>query len=57
MLEAQLPSIHDLLPLEQGGPIARAGFFYQDHIGARDLEFVWGDLRPADPEEQAGEPH
>jgi hypothetical protein len=35
MLEAQLPSIHDLPPLEQGGPIARAGFLYQDHIGAR----------------------
>ena len=25
----------------------------QDHISARDLEFVWGDLRPADPAEQA----
>ena len=25
----------------------------QDHIGEPDLEFVWGDLRPADPAEQA----
>ena len=35
MLVGQLPSIHDLPPLEQGGPIARAGFLYQDHVGAR----------------------
>jgi hypothetical protein len=35
MLAGQLPSIHNLPPLEQGGPIARAGFLYQDHIGAR----------------------
>ncbi|HYM71596.1 MAG TPA: phage portal protein [Stellaceae bacterium] len=25
----------------------------QDYIGEPDLEFVWGDLRPADPSEQA----
>lgn len=45
-----LPSIFDLVPLEHGGPIARAGFLYQDHIAAkycvemlRDpaLEEVW----------------
>jgi hypothetical protein len=27
-----LLSIHDLKPLDQGGPIARAGFSYQDHV-------------------------
>lgn len=50
MLIEKLPSIHDVLPLEQGGPIARAGFLYQDHIAARlciqmlsdlTLEEVW----------------
>jgi hypothetical protein len=30
-----LPSIHDLKPLEEGGPPARAGFLYQDHVAAR----------------------
>ncbi len=30
-----LPSIHDLGPLEQGGPVARTGFVYQDHVAAR----------------------
>ena len=25
----------------------------QDRMGQADLEFVWSDLRPADPEEQA----
>jgi hypothetical protein len=30
-----LPSIYDLSPLEQGGPVARLGFLYQDHIAAR----------------------
>lgn len=27
-----LPSIHDIRPREQGGPTARRGFTYQDHI-------------------------
>lgn len=45
-----LPSVFDLVPLEEGGPIARAGFLYQDHIAARfciemlvnpALEQVW----------------
>jgi hypothetical protein len=31
----ELPSIHNLPPLDQGGAIARAGFLYQDHVGAR----------------------
>jgi hypothetical protein len=35
MLVAELPSIHELGPLEQGGPIARTGFLYQDHVAAR----------------------
>jgi hypothetical protein len=35
MLSGNLPSIHDLAPLEQGGPIARTGFLYQDHIAGR----------------------
>jgi Cap4, dsDNA endonuclease domain len=35
MLAAELPSIHALTPLEQGGPTARAGFLYQDHVAAR----------------------
>jgi hypothetical protein len=35
LLVGELPSIHDLSPLEEGGPVARAGFLYQDHIGAR----------------------
>ena len=35
MLSVELPSIHDLVPLEQGGPTARTGFLYQDHVGAR----------------------
>jgi hypothetical protein len=35
MLLGELPSIHDLPPLDQGGPVARAGFLYQDHVGAR----------------------
>lgn len=43
-------SIFDLVPLEQGGPIAREGFLYQDHIAAKfciemlkgpALEQVW----------------
>lgn len=29
-----LPSIRDLLPLEQGGTAARRGFDYQDHVAA-----------------------
>lgn len=46
----QLPSIFDVVPIEQGGPIARTGFLYQDHIAARyciwmlqdhTLEEVW----------------
>ncbi|WP_439370882.1 dsDNA nuclease domain-containing protein [Bradyrhizobium sp. DASA03120] len=45
-----LPSIFDLVPLEHGGPIARAGFLYQDHVAAKyciemlldpALEQVW----------------
>jgi hypothetical protein len=28
------PSIYDLAPIEQGGPTARTGFLYQDHIAA-----------------------
>jgi hypothetical protein len=35
MLLVELPSIHDLAPMEQGGPTARAGFLYQDHVAAR----------------------
>jgi hypothetical protein len=35
MPPVELPSIHDLAPLEQGGPIARTGFKYQDHVAAR----------------------
>lgn len=35
MLMGELPSIHELLPLEQGGPVARTGFLYQDHVAAR----------------------
>jgi hypothetical protein len=37
MLQAPeaLPSIYDLSPLEQGGPLARTGFLYQDHVAAR----------------------
>jgi hypothetical protein len=35
MLSRELPSIHNLVPLEQGGPTARAGFLYQDHVAAR----------------------
>lgn len=35
MTSVELPSIHDLPPLEQGGPIARTGFMYQDHVAAR----------------------
>jgi hypothetical protein len=31
----ELPSIYELAPFEQGGPIARTGFLYQDHIAAR----------------------
>jgi hypothetical protein len=34
MLLGELPSSHDLSPLDQGGPVARAGFLYQDHVGA-----------------------
>jgi hypothetical protein len=34
MLVESLPSIFHLAPLEQGGPIARIGFLYQDHIAA-----------------------
>lgn len=30
----QLPSIHNLEPLEKGGEVARQGFIYQDHVGA-----------------------
>lgn len=50
MSSVTLPSIFDLVPLEQGGPIARAGFLYQDHIAAKyciemlldpALEQVW----------------
>jgi hypothetical protein len=50
MLIEQLPSIFDVAPLEQGGPIARKGFLYQDHVAARScirmlqdqhLEEVW----------------
>lgn len=49
-LVESLPSIFDVAPLEQGGPIARKGFLYQDHIAARfciamledqTLEEVW----------------
>jgi hypothetical protein len=29
------PSIYDLVPLELGGPIARTGYLYQDHVAAR----------------------
>jgi Cap4-like dsDNA endonuclease family protein len=45
-----LPSIFEVAPLEQGGPIVRTGFLYQDHIAARfciqmledeTLEEVW----------------
>src|SRR5215207_4590576 len=28
-------SIHDLEPLEAGGPIARQGFAFQDHVAAQ----------------------
>ena len=35
MISVVLPSIFDLVPLDQGGPTARAGFLYQDHIAAR----------------------
>jgi hypothetical protein len=27
-------SIHDLVPLETGGPAARQGFLFQDHVAA-----------------------
>jgi hypothetical protein len=45
-----LPSIHVLVPLEEGGSIARTGFAYQDHVAAGyciqmlrnpDLQEVW----------------
>ena len=45
-----LASIHSLVPFEQGGPIARTGFLYQDHVAARfciemlsegSIEEVW----------------
>ena len=32
MIQQNLPSVHDLRPLENGGTIARIGFLYQDHI-------------------------
>jgi hypothetical protein len=35
MILGELPSIHDIGPLEEGGPVARAGFLYQDHVAAR----------------------
>src|ERR1700737_2305707 len=35
LLLEDFPSIYDLAPLEQGGPTARSGFLYQDHIAAR----------------------
>lgn len=50
MLNGSLPSIFEVGPLEQGGPIARTGFLYQDHVAARfciqmlhdeTLEEVW----------------
>jgi len=30
-----LGSIHDLPPPDEGGPIARSGFFFQDHVAAK----------------------
>lgn len=36
-----MPSIFTISPLEEGGPIARGGFNYQDHIaGAFCLEML-----------------
>lgn len=34
MLQNVLPSIRALAPLEEGGPAARTGFIYQDHVAA-----------------------
>lgn len=33
-IEEAPKSIFDLVPIEQGGPTARAGFLYQDHVAA-----------------------
>jgi hypothetical protein len=35
MLSGDLMSIRALAPLEQGGPVARDGFIYQDHVAAQ----------------------
>src|SRR4051794_25192694 len=49
-VEATLPSIFDVAPLETGGVEARAGLVFQDHVAARycllmlesdDLKQVW----------------
>lgn len=40
----QKPSYRDLDPLEQGGPIARKGFAYQDHVAAgKSLDMLLDD--------------
>ena len=37
------PSVNDVKPLEEGGPIARAGFTYQDHIAVGFLIEMLGN--------------
>ncbi len=42
------PSIFDLVPLELGGPTARMGFLYQDHVAARFCIQMLCDARLAE---------
>lgn len=40
---AKLPSIHEVKPPESGGPTARSGFMYQDHVAVKCLLNMFED--------------